>query len=793
MVERDFTDAVRCVPQPAWVEHHPWPAEEGQSHDSYSDNGLLRVLYDVQVSLLQPGVAWHLRAVQRILTRSGAERAAHVAIEFDPASDRLEVHYIRVWRGDDCIEHARPSEFQILRRETQLERLALDGRLTATLLIPDLRVDDRLETAFTLYSANPTLSGRYAAWNAFKSAAPWIETRQRLIHPLERRVFFKAFNEPPATRSDIHDGIKELSWSILGQRRVFVENLLPPWYLRYPCYQITEFEHWSEVASVFEGFYRDVILPSELIKELDELAVQHTAEAERAVEWLRTVQTKLRYFALALGEGGLVPRSLEQIWAKRFGDCKDAARLYVAGARYLGLDACAALVSTTSGENFSEYLPSPQLFNHVVVRVRLGGGATYWLDPTLQLQGGPLEQMALSYASWALPLTVGTTELERLPGLQPVQHIRCEDSLKLGPNVNSPAVLERRIDFGFWTADALRNRLEGDGTSRLAAQLLQEQKRIWPDVVEHAPLQIQDDFLNNRLSVLCSFEIRGCWKRNDRDARVLFEIADPFLGNELAPLDDLRRIGEIFVGRPRKATWRATLQMPREWQGTGWNQALSESGIQFRSDLRISGATVVAERELEIVAPTVAAMKAQGYSQIVEKLRQNVITLWATAGSDGTFRPINTVQPQRKFPVPWLALLFLPALIGGLSALNSASHPTFIETGFLPQPEVHVNRFNRLVDSSLERCINTGRDAVAAFVHSTCLQAAKVRLLRPSGGDPYEVVVAPGAKSYVYFMEPSDTSGGMAACPAADQIVEATTGLSWRFRGTSYTCQHSLN
>jgi hypothetical protein len=453
--------------------------------------------------------------------------------------------------------------------------------------------------------------------------------------------------------------------------------------------------------------------------------------------------------------------------------------------------------------NFAEYLPSAQLFNHVVVRVRLEG-ATYWLDPTMQLQGGTLEQIALLHTGWALPLIAGTTGLERLPSLAPVQHIHCEDSCKFGPNVDSVAILDRRIDFESWTANSLRNRLAGEGTAKLSAQLLQELKRTWPDVVEKAPLAIQDDFKNNRLSVLCSFEVRNCWKRGDPNGRVGFDIADPFLGNELAPLKDPRRTGEIFLGRPRKATWRARLQMPRKWQGTGWRHALCEAYINFKSELTIGAEAVVVEREVEIGAWSVGPEKAQQYAQIVDRLRANVITLWARAELEGAVHPIGTAQQQRKTrsPSPWLALLFLPALIGGLNALNSSQHPTISSSfpntttaytsDFLPQPQAHVNRFDRLVDSSLATCIETGRDRVAAFLRNGCLRAAKIRLLRPSAGEPYEITISPGAISYVYFMDPSDTSGGMAACPEADQIVESQSGLSWRLRGTSYMCQHSL-
>jgi transglutaminase-like putative cysteine protease len=104
------------------------------------------------------------------------------------------------------------------------------------------------------------------------------------------------------------------------------------------------------------------------------------------------VQHQLRYFALALGEGGLAPRELSAIWESRFGDCKDATRLFVAGAIQLGIDACAALTSTTHGMVLNEFLPSPTVFNHCIARLRLNG-ETYWFDPTMPKQEGRLDRI----------------------------------------------------------------------------------------------------------------------------------------------------------------------------------------------------------------------------------------------------------------------------------------------------------------------------------------------------------------------------------------------------------------
>src|ERR1700691_2242695 len=97
---------VICAPLPQWVQYQPGPEEIEDPLGAWTDGGLLRLLHDTQVCLLQPGSAYHVRAVQRVLTRNGAERAAQLVLEFNPTYERLEVHHIRIWREGSCIEHA---------------------------------------------------------------------------------------------------------------------------------------------------------------------------------------------------------------------------------------------------------------------------------------------------------------------------------------------------------------------------------------------------------------------------------------------------------------------------------------------------------------------------------------------------------------------------------------------------------------------------------------------------------------------------------------------------------------
>ncbi len=188
---------------------NPIRLESSETQNDCIANGIARLLQDLQVDLSGSEIAWHSRTAQRVLTRAGAERVSHFLAEFDPAFQRIDVHFIRTLRGGESIEHAKPNAFQTLRRESNLERLALNGRLTASFLIPDVRIDDIVEICITAYGNDPALAGKYAGWVAFDGFNPWLEVRHRLLRPLARQLLIKPFNDPPGRVTTERDGVEE--------------------------------------------------------------------------------------------------------------------------------------------------------------------------------------------------------------------------------------------------------------------------------------------------------------------------------------------------------------------------------------------------------------------------------------------------------------------------------------------------------------------------------------------------------------------------------------------------------
>ena len=484
--------AVRFGPLPAWVEHAPYAVPPDTSAARFIDNGLCRLLSESQVNLCLPERQWHFRRVQKVLTRAGAERVSHFGVDFDPAYEQVEVHHVRIVRDGQAIEHARADAFQTFRRETNLEMLMLNGRLTASLLIPDVRVGDIVETALTVTGSNPALKDKFAGWVAFDDVDPFYQQRHRQLRPVDRHIACRPFNGPPAAMITPADGIEEARWALESPAPREVEEYAVPWQLRAPMLQFTEFSAWSAVSGLYAPYYESADIPEGLASEIDRVAAQYPDPADRAVEWLRFVQRELRYFALSFGEGGLVPRGLAIIWSSRFGDCKDAAQLYVAGARRLGLEACAALTSTAYGIGLPDFLPASDLFNHCIVRLRLQG-RSYWLDPTCPEQAGRLAVLTQVHSGWALPLSGEADELEPIGSDEPKMQVNIEDVVEFGPKPDSPAKLTRQVEFYSGSADGTRHRFANGGTGDYESDQLKDLQSLWPHAHRTGDIDVRDD------------------------------------------------------------------------------------------------------------------------------------------------------------------------------------------------------------------------------------------------------------------------------------------------------------
>ena len=121
---------------PDWILIDPLDEVRQGALDGAS--GVRYWLSDSQVRMGLGPDEWFSRNITEVTAPDGLLQAATCEIVFDPVFQKPFVHFVRVIRADAVREIT--EGFEVFRRERDLERAKIDGRLTAHLAISDLRV-----------------------------------------------------------------------------------------------------------------------------------------------------------------------------------------------------------------------------------------------------------------------------------------------------------------------------------------------------------------------------------------------------------------------------------------------------------------------------------------------------------------------------------------------------------------------------------------------------------------------------------------------------------------------------
>lgn len=395
----------------SWVKPRPFEAPAaGDSGDAAR-----MLLQDMQIRVGDQGNETFMHTVLELRTPQ-ALVLGNLALGWDPATDELVIHQVLVRRGDTVIDVlGRGDTFTILRREAGLETSMLDGRLTATLQIEGLQVGDFLEVAYTLSHKDPVMMGRAEALASLN--------RGKVNHLFLREVW--AADRPVRWTGTGLLASPRVTRTADGTEVLFdLRDVDPPAQppsgapARFSSpgrLAATEFASWGDIAGVMTPLYDQatrLAADSPLRAEVAKIAAASSDPKTRATAALRLVQDQVRYLYLGMNLGGFSPASADATWSRRFGDCKGKSVLLVALLRELGVEADVVFVSTVMGDGLDAQLPMIEVFDHAIVRARIGG-ATYWLDGTRQGDRN-LDRIIPPSYRWALPVRADAA-LEPIP------------------------------------------------------------------------------------------------------------------------------------------------------------------------------------------------------------------------------------------------------------------------------------------------------------------------------------------------------------------------------------------
>ena len=429
-------------PAPAWVKPVTLP-----SAPTRADETAVRVLLSDQQVSLEPGrQTVYSEVALKIQTPQGLA-AGNISLPWRPETSVLTVHKLIIRRDDQVIDVlASGQTFTVVRRETNLESATLDGVLTANIQPEGLQVGDVLELAASVTSNDPVLKDHIeeiaGTWNDLAIGHAHL----RIQWPDSIPARIRATAPLPALKPVNVNGIMNAELSLDNVEPIHPPEGAPARYRIGRLVELTDFSSWADLGALIAPLYQiAAVLPAQgpLRTELERIRTLSTAPKVRAEAALALVQDRIRYVALAMGAGGLVPADAETTWSRRYGDCKGKTALLLALLHSLDIQADPVLVSTNFGDGLDARLPMVGLFNHVLVRANVDGGI-YWLDGTRRGDTS-LDRLTVPAFDWGLPLIPNGAALVRMmpaPLETPTQSVKIRIDASAGLTAPAPTTVE---------------------------------------------------------------------------------------------------------------------------------------------------------------------------------------------------------------------------------------------------------------------------------------------------------------------------------------------------------------
>jgi tetratricopeptide (TPR) repeat protein len=617
------SQAPAIAPAPAWVRPVPIPA----ANPALRDKPLQSLLVSTQSRYLKDGTReYSIEAATLVQTPEGLSALGNVTIPWQPQISELTVHKVRILRDGKEIDLLRDGQqFTVLRRENNLESAMLDGVLTAVMQPEGLGVGDVLDVAWTVRVKPQAIPFRPENLIALVHGFSIRHAQYRELWENGLPVRWSAtdaIGKPKVTKIPFGTELVLDRTDVEGPE---TPGSAPPRFAVPARMEVSGYADWSEIGRLMAPLYADAqqLAPDSPLKaEIGRIAALTPDPRKRAIAALRLVQDKVRYFALAIGDGGYVPAKADRTWARKFGDCKGKTVLLLALLKGLGIEAEPVLVSSDGGDLIGTRLPQVAAFNHVIVRARLDG-RSYWLDGT-RLGDRDLDMLASSPFFWGLPVRAAGAPLEPLPMQPPAQPLSDASIVyDASKGFEAPVPISGTIVFRGDLAQAVRQTVSQSGTDGIKGQVAN-----WipgpagSDDVQQVDVKTDDEA--GTATVVFSGKLRMDWPRAPGADALRFHFQD----STIQWRADFTR-SEAFKDIPFALEFPAyiaateTIVLPRAGQGfalEGRDLVRDVAGAHIERHLSLANGRAVARSSFRILQRELPAKEAAAAAVVLAQI-----------------------------------------------------------------------------------------------------------------------------------------------------------------------------
>lgn len=555
---------------PAWVTAYEYT--NSISNTVETSNGYAYLLISKQSNLETKEL--YCEYVMKVTSAEGLSMVSSINESFDPSFYKIIFHKLNVIRNGKKINRLDVARFDVIRREEDMDRAVYDKSVNAIYNLPDVRVGDIVEYSFTRKGSNPVFNDHSFGSFYLQYGIPVAKFGYKVVYDPHRQVRFKTFGELGATAKETHGLYNSVEWIRENVPALLADDRYPAWFDPYAHVQFSDFQSWNELnhwaATLFDF---PELRSGELKGTLDSIRASSKSDEEKIKACIRIAQGDIRYLSFSDGINSYKPHAPETVYRQKYGDCKDKSFMLSLMLNELGINSKPALVSTENGYALPEMLPNPWAFNHCIVQFTYND-STYWVDPTLNAQVGPLN--SYFFPSYYHALVVGSDrpELTPIPFGYKNSNVDITEEYSMD-EVGGFVTLKVQTIYHGDRADEIRSYFKSSTVEQIDKDYLNFYARDFSEISISKDVAYTDNPLTNIIESSEEYLIKDFWEIDGKNKSAT--VYASVLATYLQKPETRIRTMPLAITYPCTISQTVRILLPEEWN-------LTDSHTEIESD-----------------------------------------------------------------------------------------------------------------------------------------------------------------------------------------------------------------
>jgi tetratricopeptide (TPR) repeat protein len=609
--------------KPADYSQEPYVVQDFRSQFVFENDGTGKKTYGAAI---------------KVQSDLGVQQWGQLVFGFNSANEKIEIGYVRVRKPDGRVVNANLDSVQDLSAGVTRGAPMYTDYREKHITVPSLRPGDVLEYNLTNITETPLAPNNFWVNYDFDRNIIVLHEELEISVPKDRQIKLKTEDDyPPKVTTEGDRRIYR--WETSNLTRKSDDELRKEFRKKrlqgdqdQPSVQLTTFQSWEELGKWYAPLQKARI---EASPELKARALELTKDKKDPVEKVKAiydyVAPEIRYVSLSFGVGRFQPHSAADIFANKYGDCKDKHTLLSAMLDSIGIHTDPVLIN--SSRQLDPDVPSPGQFDHVISLVTLGN-RKIWLDTTAEV--APFELLSFQLrdkkALW-VP-TNGKAQVISTPANAPIPN---QEILAIDGKVNDIGTLTANIKLNF----------RGDSELLFRSTFRSAPESEWKNIAGNLGLkgQASDVTISNPADTNTPFEVKYqltipnfmAWSSKTPSIVVpLPQVGIPEVEDDEDNLPDQI----VLAGSPIESRFTLRLEVPAKYSvglpvPTSVKRDYGTYTVTYANDKNI----ITAERRLLLNQRTLPKQRLGDYlafRRIVTSDQAQQVSLETTSASAGT-------------------------------------------------------------------------------------------------------------------------------------------------------------